>query len=155
MILCRIPLRACCCPRLTPFLWALCMRIAATRLPDPTHSLTHCRKPSKSPSQRGEQWTVTTDDSAVSSDGCHSYFGRLKQQHGNLDVQAEFYQTSYQRAPCKMCISVRFEYHIYIYMNCMLCVSHSLPTFSWQRATPVTVGRFAGRNWKSNSRWYT
>jgi len=55
----------------------------------------------KSPSWRGEQWTVTTDYSSVSSSGYHSHIGRLKQQHGNLDAQAEFYQISYHRPLCK------------------------------------------------------
>jgi hypothetical protein len=25
----------------------------------------------------------------------------------------------------------------------------------WQRATPIIVGRFAGRTWKNNNKWYT
>jgi len=34
--------------------------------------------------------------------------------------------------------------------------SRRSPNFSWQRAAPVILGRFAaGRRWKINNKWYT
>jgi len=31
---------------------------------------------------------------------------------------------------------------------------HGSQNLFWQRATPVIVGRFAGRTWKNNNKWY-
>ena len=149
MIQCRIPLRASCCLRVTPFLWAVCMRLAATRPPDPTHSLTHCRKPSKSPSRRGEQWTVTTDDSCkllrlpLLFQATETTTRKSRRSSGILP---NFLPWTFVQNVHSGKIWLLFIY-IHTYINCMLCVSHGPPTFSWQRATPVTVGRFAGSNW--------
>ena len=35
-----------------------------------------------------------------------------------------------------------------------LHLHHGPPTLLWQRATPVSVGWFAGRTWKNNNKWY-
>jgi hypothetical protein len=38
------------------------------------------------------------------------------------------------------------------YDDSMNCVNHGPPTFLWERATPITVGWFAGNTWKNKSK---